>query len=105
MDNFLEFSKDDFNEYKSVYKSKLRNDGVEGALGEDMVNNPSHYTQGRIEAIDIIEDAIREAPNPMSGFLQAQVLKYVLRLWLKIDALEDAEKARWYLNKLISSLK
>ena len=52
----------------------------------------------------VIADAIAEAPNPMSGFLQGQVLKYMLRLWHKIDAKEDAEKAKWYLEKLISSL-
>ena len=52
----------------------------------------------------MIEDAIKEAPDTKAGFLQAQVLKYMLRLWHKIDAKEDAEKARWYLNRLIDSL-
>ena len=61
-------------------------------------------THGKVEAIDIIEDAIKEAPTTMSGFLQGQVLKYMLRLWHKIDAKEDAQKAKWYLEKLISSL-
>ena len=70
----------------------------------DMVNNPAHYTSGRVEAIDVIEDAILNAPTNMDGFLQGQVLKYMLRLWHKIDAKEDAEKARWYLNRLIDSL-
>ena len=28
-----------------------------------MVNNPAHYTSGRVEAIDVIEDAIEDAPN------------------------------------------
>ena len=71
---------------------------------EDGVNNPYHYTRGRVEAIDVIEDAIKEAPNTMNGFLQGQVLKYMLRLWHKVDAKEDAQKARWYLNRLIDSL-
>ena len=70
----------------------------------DMVNNPAHYTSGRTEAIDVIEDAIINAPTVMDGFLQGQALKYLLRLWHKIDAKEDAEKARWYLNRLIDSL-
>ena len=70
----------------------------------DAVNSPSHYTKGRFEAIDVIEDAIEEAPSTKTGFLQGQVLKYLLRLWHKIDAKEDAEKARWYLNRLIDSL-
>jgi hypothetical protein len=71
---------------------------------KDMVNSPAHYTSGRVEAIEVIEDAIDQAPSPLAGFLQAQVLKYMLRLWHKSDPKEDAEKARWYLNKLIDSL-
>ena len=71
----------------------------------DMVNSPAHYTSGRYEAIDVIEDAITEAPNVQAGFFHGQVLKYLLRLWHKIDAKEDAEKARWYLDRLIKSLE
>lgn len=71
---------------------------------DDMVNSPSHYRQGRFEAIDVIEDAIAEAPTPMAGMCQGNALKYLLRLWHKIDAKQDAEKARWYLNKLIELL-
>ena len=78
-------------------------DEIEHPYG-DMVNSPSHYTSGRHEAIEVIEDAITEAPTSNAAFLHGQVLKYMLRLWCKIDAKEDAEKARWYLNRLIDSL-
>ena len=71
---------------------------------DDRVNSPSHYTGGRVEAIDVIEDAIKDAPDPATGMLQAQVLKYLLRLWLKDNPIEDAKKARWYLDRLISKL-
>ncbi len=70
----------------------------------DAVNSPAHYTRGSQEAIDIIEEAIQDAPSPKEGMLQAQALKYLLRLWLKDDPKQDAEKARWYLNRLIDSL-
>jgi len=70
----------------------------------DMVNRPAHYTQGRFEAIDVIEDAVQAAPNQASGFNQGQVLKYLLRLWHKDNPLEDAKKARWYLNRMIDHL-
>ena len=70
----------------------------------DGVNSPAHYTRGTQEAIDIIEEAIQDAPDVKSGMLQAQVLKYLLRLWLKDDSKQDAEKARWYLNRLIDKL-
>ena len=70
-----------------------------------LVNSPAHYTRGKTEAIDIIEDAIQDAPSPKEGMLQAQVLKYMLRMWLKDKPLQDANKARWYLNRLISKLE
>ena len=76
-----------------------------GFIPDDRVNSPSHYTSGRMEAIDIIEDAISTAPTPGKGLLQAQVLKYILRLWLKDDPAEDAKKAEWYLKRLIDSLE
>ena len=70
----------------------------------DSVNSPAHYTRGSQEAIDIIEEAIQDAPSVKVGMLQAQSLKYLLRLWLKGNSKQDAEKARWYLNRLIDSL-
>ena len=73
-------------------------------INEDMVNSPAHYTRGKTEVIDVIEDAIADAPSPKQGMLQAQVLKYMMRLWLKSNSKEDAEKAKWYLNRLIDSL-
>ena len=71
---------------------------------EDMVNHPKHYTSGRFEAIEVIEDAITGAPTVKAGFLLGQVLKYCLRLWGKGNAIQDARKARWYLDRLIDTL-
>lgn len=71
---------------------------------DDRVNSPSHYTAGKQEVIDVIEDAIKTAPNTTQGMLQAQVLKYMLRLWLKDNPVEDARKAQWYLNRLIDKM-
>jgi hypothetical protein len=70
----------------------------------DLVNHPPHYKQGRVEAIDIIEDAIGAAPDPVAGYLQGQVLKYLLRLWHKDNAPQDAQKAAWYLMRLVDHL-
>ena len=77
------------------------NDGMPGAPKDDRVNHPSHYTSGKAEAIDIIEDAIKDAPTVAEGMLQAQVLKYILRCWLKDNPTEDLKKAQWYLTRLI----
>lgn len=68
------------------------------------VDHPSHYTSGSQEAIDTIEDAVKDAPNAVIGGLQWNALKYLLRLWLKGNPKKDALKARWYLNRLIDKL-
>ena len=100
-DNYDKFKKEltTFNEWDN-------SDVIFHPFGQkDMVNSPSHYTRGTREAIDIIEEAIQDAPDVKSGMLQAQALKYLLRLWLKGNAPQDADKARWYLNRLIDHLK
>jgi hypothetical protein len=67
--------------------------------------NPQHYRNYRVEVIDILEDAVARAPDAVKGSLQYQVLKYMLRLWDKENALQDAKKSRWYLDRLISKLE
>ena len=67
--------------------------------------NPQHYRNYRIEVIDILEDAVARAPDAVKGSLQYQVLKYMLRLWDKENALQDAKKSRWYLERLITKLQ
>lgn len=85
--------------YQAATDQKAKNDcDTEG------VDHPSHYTRGSQEVIDTIEDAVSDAPNPVLGGLQWNVLKYVMRLWLKDNPKKDALKARWYLNRLISKL-
>jgi hypothetical protein len=71
----------------------------------DQVNSPSHYKQGRVEAIEVIEDVVAGADDAVSGYLVGQTLKYLLRMWHKGNSLQDAEKARWYLERLISRMK
>ncbi len=74
----------------------------------DNVNQPAHYTNGRsFEVIDVIEDNVKFAPDPVLGFLQGQVLKYLSRMWSKdsADPIEHAEKARWYLNRMVGMMQ
>lgn len=66
----------------------------------DAVNSPNHYTQGRVEVIDIIEDAVQGA-DPFEAVCQANILKYTLRYRAK-NGVEDLKKAQWYLAKLIA---
>lgn len=89
------------------YVGPVDNDGnfYHPEAQNDMVNSPAHYTRGSQEAIDIIEESIQDAPDVKAGMLQAQTLKYLLRLWLKGNAQQDSKKARWYLNRLIKHLE
>lgn len=70
----------------------------------DPINHPPHYTAGTIEVIDILEQAVAHAPDPIAAGLQWQTLKYLHRLWLKNNPAQDAAKARWYLNRLLDRL-
>jgi hypothetical protein len=71
----------------------------------DNVNHPAHYCRGTIEAIEIIESVIADSPHMVPAYLQGQAMKYLLRMWCKGNALEDARKCRWYLDRLIAKLE
>ena len=65
----------------------------------DMVNHPPHYTYGGIETIEFLE--AKSSPEEFAGYLRLNCLKYLSRAGRKGNALEDYEKAAWYLSKLI----
>ena len=69
----------------------------------DNVNHPSHYCQGGIECIDAIESATVNKTG-LEAVCVANVIKYLWRYENK-NGLEDARKAQFYLNKLISHLE
>lgn len=66
----------------------------------DAVNHPSHYTWLKdkvgIEVIDITRHLDFDLGN---------AIKYILRAGHKQDAIEDLQKAIWYLNDKIEVLK
>lgn len=65
----------------------------------DPVNHPSHYTDGKIEVIDFIEDK-------KLGFCLGNAVKYIARAGKKDPAkeIEDLQKARWYIDRQIKTL-
>lgn len=71
-------------------------------LAHDMVNHPSHYTQGGIECIDAIK-AATVGKTGIEAVCVANVVKYLWRYEEK-NGLEDVKKARWYLERLINEL-
>lgn len=70
---------------------------------KDMVNHPSHYTQGKFECIEVIEE-ITKPCNGFEAYLIGTILKYLWR-WKFKNGLEDIKKARWYLDKLIEKVE
>ena len=66
----------------------------------DPVNRPSHYTDGKIEVIDFIEDK-------KLGFCLGNAIKYIARAGKKDTDKEaqDIKKAIWYLNRYLKELE
>lgn len=69
----------------------------------DEVNQPVHYNIGSIECITAIEASMSQ--KEYHGYLKGNCLKYVWRYRYKNKPLQDLEKAQWYLNRLIDSIK
>ena len=64
---------------------------------QELVNHPSHYNSGEIEAITVIEDqGLGEA------FCSGNIIKYIMRYKHKGTPLEDLKKVKWYTERLIS---
>lgn len=69
---------------------------------EDVVNSPSHYNTGGVEAIQAIEASMSK--EAFQGYLKGNCMKYIWRMSYKGKAKEDTLKAQWYLNRLIETL-
>ncbi len=72
----------------------------ENAPAEDPVNRPAHYTDGKIEVIDYIEDK-------KLGFCLGNAVKYISRAGKKDPSkeIEDLKKAKWYIERRIKGLE
>ena len=65
-------------------------------IGETIINHPPHYTFGKYEVIDVLEDWFPTDP------LLWQVGKYISRAGRKGSKAECLKKARFYLERAIS---
>lgn len=62
----------------------------------DVINSPKHYTAGGIEVIDVIE--AKEL-----GYHLGNAVKYILRAGKKDNAVQDLNKALWYVKREITN--
>jgi len=58
----------------------------------DAVNHPAYYNRGNVEVIDFIEDWRLD-------FSMGSFVKYISRAGHKKNAIEDLEKAKWYIRR------
>ena len=67
---------------------------------DDVVNRPKHYTDGKIEVIEFIEDK-------KLGFCLGNAIKYIARAGKKdpTKEIEDLKKARWYIERRLKELE
>lgn len=74
----------------------------------DNVNNPKHYQLlPGVEVIDVRKAIFKQIPEGTTPFAidaYSRALEYLMRMWSK-NGLEDAMKARTYLNWLIEELE
>lgn len=68
----------------------------------DMVNHPSHYTQGGIECVDALEAATINLKG-IEAVCTANAIKYLWR-WKEKGGIEDLEKSKWYIDRLIKKI-
>ena len=95
-----------YNWYKELNPASCENAENECYSKEstvDMVNHPSHYTQGGIECIDCIKSATVGKVG-IEAFCVGNAIKYLFRYEEK-NGIEDVKKARWYIDRLIKELE
>lgn len=69
----------------------------------DAVNHPSHYNAGKIECIEALESATAGLCG-IEAICTANAIKY-LWCWKLKNGVQDLEKAKWYIDKLIEKQK
>ena len=92
---------DAYNREQEAKKAEEQKTEQEKAItGNDPVNHPSHYTAGKIEVIDFLED--QKFPYHLGN-----AVKYICRAGKKNPekTVEDLQKAVWYLNRYIGLLQ
>ena len=68
----------------------------------DPVEQPDHYNNGAIEAIEAIKASMPE--NEFRGYLKGNALKYLWRYDYKGKPVEDLRKCKWYIERLIKEM-
>ena len=84
------FDEDTFSadEFLSLYTTETE---------DDPVNHPSHYTQGKVECIDAMEQVFGR--DAVISFAMLNCFKYLWRRNDKGNEEQDIQKSLWYFDK------
>lgn len=75
------------------------------AQTENMVNSPKHYMIGKYELIDFLDElAVHGGYSAVEWGYVLSILQYVCRAPKK-NGLQDYQKAKWYLTRLVEMLE
>lgn len=100
----IEFDCLDYNDFELEPEEKAKEEPKPQVVStmpkDNPVSHPAHYTDGKIEVVDFIEDK-------GLNFNRGNAVKYVCRAGKKdtTKEIEDLEKAVFYLNHEIERLK
>ena len=72
---------------------------IEEKSKHDPVNYPSHYNKGDIGCIDAIKSCQGDG---FKYYCQGSAIKYLWRYEHKGKPIQDLEKAKWFIDKLIA---
>ena len=92
-------------QWDKMLKDKLKADSQDAyqkgneVVIEDSVNSPKHYNTGGIECIEAIQASMSKLE--FAGYLKGNLSKYIWRYNYKGKPIEDLNKAKWYLERLL----
>lgn len=99
-------SKHKFEEPEDTHEPDLAYEPMDMLPDEpDTVNHPNHYTTGKFEVIEMIEEVTKGYEDPFVGYTIGNVQKYIARAPHKGKLIEDLEKARKYLDFALDYLE
>ena len=68
----------------------------------DVVNKPPHYNQGSIQCIYAMKEMTGDG---FEYYLQGAIMKYLWRYRYKGKPEQDLQKAQWYLELLLKTVR
>lgn len=96
IDRFLEWSFQN-TEDKLIKRSKIKMSIMKKK--HDPVSAPLHYNNGTVECIEYIK---QQLGSEFPSYLEGSAIKYIHRHRMKNANIQDLQKAKWYIDKLIA---